>query len=94
MASDRHSRSTHEERPLEGNRVFEKVAAVLGLDVNTAKKCVAQTLATIGTKPHHATIEEVAALLPEFERRLRLFVPDDIASAAYRKLRALVLTWE
>jgi hypothetical protein len=36
----------------------------------------------------------VAALLPEFERRLKLFVPDEVAELALRRLRHLVLTWE
>lgn len=74
--------------------MFERVVASLGLDDAAARRCVTQTLATIGTKPHHTTIEEVAALLPEFERRLKLFVPDDKAHEAFRRLRALVLTWE
>jgi hypothetical protein len=89
-----HAKRTLEETVITGNDVFERVSTCIGMDAMASRKLVADVLKPIGSAPLRCTIEEVGALLPEIERRVRLLVRDEIADHAVRRLRRLLLTWD
>jgi len=88
-----HAKRTLEETLITGNDVFERVATCIGLDAMTSRRLLAEVIKPIGSAPLRVTIEEVGALLPEIERRVRLLVRDEIADHTVRRLRRLLLTW-
>ncbi len=70
----------------QGNALFEKAIAAIGLDDATTRWLAVSTLNTIGAAPPLLTPEELGNLLPEFDRRLRKLLPDDKADAAVKRL--------
>jgi hypothetical protein len=79
---------------LSGNRLFHLVAEVLGLHATLAHRLLTEVLATVGSSPQAATVDELGVLLPEIERRVMLLMPYDRAAPALGRLRRTLLTWE
>ena len=60
-----------------GNALFEKAVAAVGLDETAMRWLFVSVLNTIGTTPAHLTPEELGNLLPEVDRRLRKLVQEE-----------------
>jgi hypothetical protein len=69
-----------------GNALFEKAVAAIGLDEATTRWLSVGALNTIGATPAKLTPEELGNLLPEFDRRLRKLLPDAQADTAIKRL--------
>jgi hypothetical protein len=78
--------STVEMDAVEGNVLFEKAVAAIGLDGSTTRWLCVSVLNTIGSRPQSLTPEELGNLLPEVDRRLRKLVPEAQADAAMKRL--------
>lgn len=70
----------------QGNPLFEKAVAAIGMDDATTRWLAVSTLNTLGVAPPELTPEELGNLLPEFDRRLRKLLPEDQADAAVKRL--------
>jgi hypothetical protein len=86
------SRQTAPSLVLAGNSLFQLAVASIGFHEALAARLLADVLATIGSSPGTAAIEELGLLLPEIERRLLLLVPYDLATTSLGRLRRLLLS--
>ncbi len=77
-----------------GNELFEKAVVAVGLDPNILRHLMANALAALGSRPQTMTPDELGAVLPTLEDKLRLLVPDDKAHKSIAKLRHFLLTWQ
>ena len=77
-------------RLAQGNALFEKTIAALGLDEGTMRWMLVSVLNTIGTSPQKLSPDELGTLLPEIDRRLRKLVPDAQADPAMRRVYNLL----
>ena len=92
--SSHESKRTLEEEIHAGNALFDLIARSMSMDAVMARRVLAESLATIGSSPKHATLEELGALLPEVDRRLRLIMPPEMAQRAFVRLRRAILAWD
>jgi hypothetical protein len=69
-----------------GNALFERSVAAIGLDETAMRWLLVSVLNTVGSTPGHLTPEELGNVLPEVDRRLRKLVPDAQADAALKRL--------
>lgn len=77
-----------------GNGVFDRTVFAIGLDGTTSRHLVAEALKLVGGEPKQCTMEEIAGLLPELERRVRLLVPPHIADGAIARVRKMIIDWD
>ncbi|HKA90303.1 MAG TPA: hypothetical protein VKE22_21725 [Haliangiales bacterium] len=77
-----------------GNDLFEKAVAAVGLDPNILRHLIANALVALGSRPQDMTPDELGAVLPSLEDKLRLLVPDEKARKSIAKLRHFLLSWE
>jgi hypothetical protein len=100
MAEKEMPKSSHEtKRTLEqeihpGNALFDLIARSMSMDAVMARRVLADALSTIGSAPSDATLDELGALLPEVDRRLRLIMPPEMANRATARLRRAILAWD
>jgi|SRR5579859_4301197 len=78
-------------KSIAGNDLFDR--AVEGEDPTLASVLI-DTLQLVGASPEQLTPAQLAELLPEIERRLRLILEHDSARAVLGRLRRLVLGWD
>jgi hypothetical protein len=79
---------------VEGNDLFHRAMFAIGLSSTAVSAVLAATLRAIGSSPSTLTIEDLGAMLPEIERRLRLLAPHDEVVKAMKRLQKLVMHWE
>src|SRR5262245_35309845 len=77
-----------------GNDLFHRALFAIGMHGTAVTSVLGTTMRAIGATPAKLTIVELAAMLPEIERRLRLLAPHDVATSCVARLRKLVLEWE
>jgi hypothetical protein len=77
-----------------GSKVFENAAFTIGLDETLSRRLLWEAAQASLVDSWKMTIDELGLLLPEVERRLRLLVPPDEASASFARLRSFVLNFE
>jgi hypothetical protein len=91
--SSHETRKTLEEEIHTGNALFDLTARAMGTDAVISRRVLAEALGTIGSFPNTATLDELGALLPEVERRLRLIMPPEMADRALGRLRRALIAW-
>jgi hypothetical protein len=79
-------------KAIPGNDVFSHAFDAVGCD-NTLATLLCETLHLIGSSPEEMTIQDLATVLPELERRLHMAVPFEPARRNIARLRALILDW-
>jgi hypothetical protein len=77
-----------------GNELYHRAMFAIGLSGAAVTTVLETTLRAIGSSPGTITIEELAAMLPEIERRLLMLVPVEDAKRSVARLRRLVFEWE
>ncbi len=87
------TKATLEEEIHSGNALFDLLARSMGMDAVMSRRVLAEALVTIGSGPKSATLDELGALLPEIERRLRLVMPPEMADRSVVRLRRALLAW-
>ncbi len=92
--SERNKRTMTSLDKFHGSKLFERAAFTIGLDDLISRRLLFEALAASLTDPWKMTMDDLGAILPEVDRRLRLLVPSDDASAAFARLRSFVLTFE
>jgi hypothetical protein len=78
-------------KSIAGNDLFDR--AVEGEDPTLATVLL-DTLQLMGTSPEQLTPTQLAEVLPEIERRLRVLMEDDQARDVLARLRQLLFGWE
>ena len=76
-----------------GNTLFDRAVFAVGLDGALTRQLLAGVIATVGSTPKNVTPDELGALLPEIESRLRLLAPADQAKKSTARLRDMLLKW-
>jgi hypothetical protein len=76
-----------------GSEVYHRAMFAIGLSGGAITAVLMDTMRAIGATPGSLTIDELGAMLPEIERRLRMLCPPDDAGARMARLRRLVLEW-
>lgn len=98
MTGKRNDRDERRTEPMNihirGNALFDRVVFAIGLDQAATRFMVADLLRTIGSSPQDMTPDELGALLPTLEHRVRLMVPGDPADNAVARLRQLLFKWD
>lgn len=77
---------------IDGNPLFERAVAAVGLDDTTTRWLLVSVLNTIGATPARLTPDELGNLLPEIDRRLRKLVPDPQADAVMKRVYRVLFT--
>jgi hypothetical protein len=77
-------------KSIAGNDLFDR--AVEDADPALAS-LLADTLGFFGGSPEELTMEQLAEVLPELERRMRSVLSEEAARHTIRKLQRLVLGW-
>jgi hypothetical protein len=77
-----------------GNELYHRAMFAIGLSSTAVAAVLQGALRAIGSRPDSITIDELGAMLPEIERRLRLLVPAEDAVRAMGRLRRLLFEWE
>ena len=76
-----------------GNALFDRAVFAIGLDGALTRQLLSAVIASIGSAPKEVTPDELGAVLPEIESRLRLLVPADQAHKSAARLRDMLLKW-
>src|SRR5258708_3755813 len=76
-----------------GNTLFDRAVFAIGLDGALTRQLLSVVIAQVGSSPKDVTPDELGALLPEIESRLRLLAPADQARKATARLREMLLKW-
>ena len=76
-----------------GNELYHRAMFAIGLSGAAVSAVLIETLRALGSTPSSLTIDELGAMLPEIERRLRMLCPPEDAGARMTRLRRLVLEW-
>jgi hypothetical protein len=77
-----------------GNDLYQKTYAVFVGSGEKAEPILGAVMRLIGATPEELNIEELAAMLPELERRLRNALPAGESQETTKKLQRLVISWE
>ena len=76
-----------------GNTLFDRAVFAIGLDGALTRQLLASAISSVGSSPKEVTPDELGALLPEIESRLRLLVPGEQAQKSTARLRDMLLKW-
>jgi hypothetical protein len=76
-----------------GNTLFDRAVFAIGLDGALTRQLLSGVIASVGSSPKDVTPDELGALLPEIESRLRLLAPADQARKSVARLRDMLLRW-
>jgi hypothetical protein len=76
-----------------GNELFERVLDSVLLD-HVFSLVLLETLGIIGSSPATMSMEELTAMLPEIERRLRQIVQPERARRTLARVRTMILDYE
>jgi hypothetical protein len=77
-----------------GNDLFQRASALMTEGGPKAAPILPAVMRLIGATPEELTIEEMAAMLPELERRLRNTLDAAASQETTKKLQRLVISWE
>jgi hypothetical protein len=77
-----------------GNDLYHRALFAIGKHSSAVSTVLESTMRAIGATPGGLTMDELGAMLPEIERRLRLLAPSDEARACMGRLRRLMFEWE
>jgi hypothetical protein len=77
-----------------GNALFDRSVYAIGLDGALTRQLLEALILSVGSTPKDLSPDELGALLPEVESRLRLLVPSDQAQKSVARLRDMLLKWE
>jgi hypothetical protein len=77
----------------EGNRLFERAVAAIGMDDGTVRWLLVSALKTVGASPKALTPDELGTMLPEVDRRLRQLVQPEQADKAMARLYQTLMDW-
>jgi hypothetical protein len=73
-----------------GNVFFVQAARMLGMDEDMARTVLSDVVLSRGIQPSQLTREQLRTLLPEVEKRLHLFVNDEMTGAIMGALARFV----
>jgi hypothetical protein len=77
-----------------GNELYLRSMFAIGMHGYAVSSVLRDTLRAIGSSPDAITIEELAAMMPEIERRLLLLAPHAEVAGCMGRLRKLVFDWD
>ena len=77
-----------------GNELYHRTVFAIGMHGAAVGAVLRDTLRAIGSTPDAISIEELAAMMPEIERRLLMLAPHAEVSGCMGRLRKLVFEWE
>jgi hypothetical protein len=77
-----------------GSLVYERAVSESGPSEALMRAVLKGALASVGMSPQTLTIEELAALLPQIEERMRKLFDPSTCSDTMRRLQSLILSWE
>jgi hypothetical protein len=92
MSEDR-KRTTVTMDQFHGNALFERAAFTLGLDDTLQRSILWDACRKALVDPFEMTIDELGAILPEIENRLRLVGLPDQANEAIARLRHFIFDY-
>ncbi len=79
---------------VKGNSLFDRAIYAVGLDGTAVRHLLTDLLRPIGSSPEIMTPDELGALLPTIDKKIRQVTTPDIADTAMARLRQLLLSWE
>jgi hypothetical protein len=77
-------------RIIPGNQLFVRAVDSLGLDPEVGRDVLSDVLLARGVQTTAVTPDDLRASLPELERRLGLYIPDETAAAILDRVRGVV----
>jgi hypothetical protein len=77
-----------------GNELYHRSVFAIGMHSAAVSSVLRDTLRAIGSSPDAITIDELAAMMPEIERRLLLLAPHPEVAGSMARLRKLIFEWE
>jgi hypothetical protein len=77
-----------------GNDLYHRALFAIGKHSSAVATILESTMRAIGASPATLSLDELGAMLPEIERRLRLLAPPDEAGASMGRLRRLMFAWD
>ena len=77
-----------------GNDLYHRAMFAIGKHSTAVAAILESTMRAIGVSPATLTLDDLGAMLPEIERRLRLLAPPEEAGASMGRLRRLMFEYE
>ena len=77
-----------------GSLVFESAVVVMGLPEQLSRSLLREVLNTVSISEEKLKIEILGLVLPQVERRLRIYLSSSETSEVMLRLEKLVLEWE
>lgn len=77
-----------------GSLVFESAVVVMGLPEQLSRSLLREVLHTVSIAEEKLKIEVLGLVMPQVERRLRIYLSSSQTSEVMLRLEKLVLEWE
>ena len=77
-----------------GSLVFESAIAVMGLPEQLSRSLLREVLNTVSIPEEKLQIEVLGLVMPQVERRLRIYLSSTETAEVMLRLEKLVLEWE